>query len=162
MAYAVVARSRCRMPWAVDLRHARATCPRCQTGADLARRRRLWEGDDARAAQAAAAHVAAACSAPEGQALEQVRLTAEPQLPRHDVPTDAAAAQARRVRGTCARADAVAAWLTRLQGGAEHDELVATLVKAGLDASRAEKEVVRMLACDVLFEPRPGFYQALE
>lgn len=164
MPFAVVACSSCKAPWAVDLRHAKVSCPRCRAPAELRKRRRLWEGGGAAEAQAAAAHLAAALSRGEpGDALQQVGALADDRpLPRHDSTVDAAAAKGRAVRNASARADEVAAWMTRLSGGSSHEELVAALCKAGLSADRAEREIVRMLATDVVFEPRPGQYQALD
>ncbi len=147
----------------MDLRSKTSRCPGCQTAVDLDRRRRLWEGDDARDAQAAAGRVrlelAAGQAAPAQQALlEEMAL---PQAPRHDSPVDEAAARARAVTNKSQRADAVALWLTRLQGQASHDDYLGALSQAGLERTRAEKEIVRMLACDVVYEPRAGYYQAL-
>lgn len=160
MAFAVIACSRCKHPWAVELRHATATCPRCQSGVDLARRRRFWEGESGREAQAAAASVAARMQGGDvGAEAVQARLGPEPA--RHDDPLDAAAAKARGVTSKSGRAEEVLHWLTRLQEGASHDDAVEALVRAGLTRERAEKEIVRMLAGDVIFEPRAGRYRSL-
>ncbi|HJQ92796.1 MAG TPA: hypothetical protein VJ874_00765, partial [Candidatus Thermoplasmatota archaeon] len=58
--FAVVVCSGCRKPWAVELRHATASCPACKASHDLAGRAPVWQGDDARAAQAAVAQHRAA------------------------------------------------------------------------------------------------------
>jgi hypothetical protein len=164
MAYAVVACSRCKAPWAVELRHAKSACPRCHTAVDLARRARLWEGPSAaRAREAAAAHAAALAqgiTAARATELEQTLLADRP-VARHDSAIDAAAAQARSKRNLGARAELVALWLTRLSDGASHAELLQALGKAGLGPERAEQEIARMLAADIIFEPRAGFYRAL-
>jgi hypothetical protein len=81
---------------------------------------------------------------------------------RHDSPADAAAAKASAFAGKSQRAEAVALWLTRLNGPTPHLEFMQALEKAGLDAARAEAEVVRMLACDILFEPQAGRYALVE
>ncbi len=161
--FAVVACSSCRQAWAVDLRHTRASCPRCQRPADLDRRRRLWQGDDAREAQAAAGRLRLELTTGDQAPLQQARVDelALPKVPRHDSPVEEAAARARAVTNKSQRADAVALWLTRLQGASSHDDYVGALSRAGLDRVRAEKEIVRMLACDVVYEPRAGYYQAL-
>ncbi len=112
---------------------------------------------DAREAQAAAAHTrAAAQDAPVGILERPVP------LPRHDSVLDAAASKAVGIANKSARAEAVALWLTRLAGGASRTDFVAALEKAGLDRDRSEAEVVRMLAMDILFEPKAGFYRVLQ
>lgn len=157
--YAVVACSACRRPWAVELRHQGATCPSCHTAVSLRDRTRLWAGDDPREAQAAVAHHRAALA----HGLLAVQ-TLQPRRsePRHDSPADAAAAQAVGIVNQSARSEAVALWMQRLVGPVPHDDLMAALGKAGVAAARAEREVVRMLACDVLMEVRPGVYRLVD
>lgn len=147
---------RCGEPWATEARHTSASCPRCRTRCDLAALRAAWTGDDAREAQRAAAAARAARHGAPAPPEPPER------LPRHDSPGDAAAAQAQGIASKSGRAEAVALWMTRLAGGARHDELRLALQGAGLDLGRAEAEIVRMLACDVLFEPRAGFYRTLQ
>lgn len=151
--------SACRQPWAVDLRHATASCPSCQASYDLAERRPLWQGDDARAAQAAVAHHRAAMAG--GLAAVQALRPPKPAA-RHDSPADAAAAQAAGLVNLSARAEAVALWMTRLVGDVPHAGLIEAMAKAGLDPKRAEREVVRMLATDVLMEPKAGRYRLVD
>lgn len=147
----------CGEAWAAELRHATVRCPRCGQAAETATRKRLWQGDDAaQARQAAAALRASAAGA------DPTRLAAPARDVRHDSAADAAAAQAARYANASRRAEQVALWLTRLQGGATHGELLDALAKAGLDPGRAEREVVRMLACDILTEPRAGTYRVLD
>lgn len=162
MRFAVVACSLCRQPWAVELRHAEASCPACRASFPLAERRRLWQGDDAREAQAAVAHHRAALSG--GPAAVAAVAAAHPRRPepRHDSPGDAAAAQAAGIVNKSARAEAVALWMTRLVGAVPHAELVAAMGKADIPRDRAEREVVRMLATDLLLEPRAGHYRVLD
>lgn len=155
MAFAVVTCSRCKEPWALELRHATATCPRCQAKVEVAKRRRLWEGDDAREAQAAAAQARLTGAAGP----EAVLLTPQ-KVPRHDAPVGAAAAAGRGITNLSQRAEAVAVWLCQ-EGPASDGDLTDALVAAGLDAERAGKEIVRMLACDHLYEPRAGHYGVL-
>lgn len=156
--FAVVACSACRQPWAVELRHAEAACPACKAKAPLASRVHLWSGDDARAAQAAVAHHRAALA---GGAVAVASLQARRPDARHDSPGDAAAAQAAGLVNKSARAEAVALWMTRLVGATPHAELIAAMGKAGIPPERAEREVVRMLATDLLMEPRAGHYRLL-
>lgn len=155
--YAVVACSSCRQPWLIESRHAKVTCPNCGRKADVARRRRLWQGDDVRQGQAA---VAAAREAAMLGGGDQTTLP-EP-IVRHDDPLDAAAAKGKLVRNLSQRAETVALWLTRLVGDTQHGAFIDALLRAGLGAQRAEKEVVRMLAGDIIFEPRAGWYRSLE
>lgn len=153
--FAVVACSSCRRPWAVETRHANAKCPNCRTNAQLAGKRRLWEGPDAAGAQAAAAqHASLLAGAP------LLKGTPAP-VRRHDNALEAAAASARGIANKSQRAEMVALTLTRAQGASPHDQLVQAMLLAGLDAERAQKEVVRMLACDVLTEPRAGRYAVI-
>lgn len=158
--FAVVACSACRAPWAVELRHETVSCPACHAPYEAAGRSRLWQGDDAREAQAAVAHHRAALAG--GLAAVQALAPRRPE-PRHDSPADAAAAQASGLANRSARAEAVALWMTRLRGGlVPHAELVEAMAKAGLDPVRAEREVVRLLATDVMVEPRAGHYRVLD
>jgi hypothetical protein len=124
----------------------------------------LWQGGSAHEAATAAAAVRAAIlqgRTPEDAATAVAAIAPAPRDARHDSPLDAAAAKARAFVNKSQRADAVALWLTRLLGAATEDDYLATLHRAGLSAPRAEKEILRMLACDVIFEPSPGRYQAL-
>ena len=159
MRFAVLACSRCRQPWAAELRHATVACPGCNAAADTARKTRLWEGDSAAEAQRAVAHHRAELAG-GGQAVAAL-LQARP-APRHDSPEEAAAAQALGIANKSQRAELVALWMTRLLGSAPHDRLLAALEHAGIDRKRAEAEVVRMLAMDILMEPRAGHYKVLD
>lgn len=110
-------------------------------------RKTLWEGDSGREAAAALQTLHAAPPVPE-------------RLPRHDDATDAAASKARAI-GKAKRAEEAALWLGRLMDPMSHEALCLTLEKAGLDGGRAEREIQRMLACDILTEPRAGYYRML-
>lgn len=160
--YAVIACSACRMPWLIELRHATVSCPTCQTRVDVQRRRRLWEGADQQAARVAVGAHRAAMATGEDPATIAKALEPEQPLVRHDDPLDAAAAQARQARNLSERADLLALWGTRLMEGLDHAILMEGLRRAGLPGDRAEKEIVRMLATDVIYEPRPGQYRHLE
>src|SRR5688572_22498469 len=81
--FAVVACSACRQPWAVELRHAEASCPSCKATASLRERVHLWSGDDARDAQAAVArHRAALAGGPAAVAAVAALAPRRP-APRH-------------------------------------------------------------------------------
>ena len=157
--FAVVACSSCHAAWAVELRHTQATCPNCRSTFALAERRHLWSGNDARDAQAAVAHHRAALAG--GLAAVQALRPRRPEA-RHDSPADAAAAKAVGITNASARAEAVALWMTRLLGAVPHEDLVLAMGKAGIPAARAEKEVVRLLACDLMVEPKAGHYRVLD
>ena len=158
MTFAVARCGSCREPWAADLRHATAHCPRCRQKADLRSQPLLWQGETAQEAQAAVASIRGAGSP------DIARLSERPAhaLPRHDSPTDAAAARGAGIRNKSDRAEAVALALTRLSGAAAHDDLVAALEKSGLDRERSEAEVTRMLAADRMMEPKAGYYRFIE
>lgn len=164
MRYAVVG-CQCGNAWSVELRHATTTCQKCRSTLDLKRRRRIWQGDDMREAQAAAGRfrTALAQGLPEKES-ERAMQVLEPAQPlvRHDSPLDAAAAKAVGIINKSARAEAVALWTTRLLGPTGEDDLMQCMGKAGLDAARAEKEIVRMLAMDIMYEPKVGHYAMLE
>ena len=49
-----------------------------------------------------------------------------------------------------------------LRGAAPHEELLRALERAGIDRERGEAEVTRMLATDILVEPRAGCYRMVE
>lgn len=136
----------------MELRHATAQCPKCQDKVELRRRVRLWEGASARAAAQAAALLRAGGP---GQWQPQQRLV------RHDSPVDAAAAAGREHRNASRRAEAVAETLGRLDGTFAYASLMQALEKAGLSADRAEKERIRLLAQDHIFEPTVGHYRML-
>lgn len=160
--YGVVACTPCRAPWLVELRHSTSTCPRCGHRVELSRRRRLWQGDSLAEAKAAvAAHRAAMAQGTDLPSAAAAVAAPQP-LVRHDDPVDAAAAQARRERNASHRADLLAVWLTRLLGEADHDTYLTAMGRAGIPAARREKEITRMLATDVIYEPRAGRYRTLE
>jgi hypothetical protein len=157
--FAVVVCSACRQPWAVELRHATASCPACSVAYDLADRKPVWQGEDARSAQAAVAHHRAAMAG--GLQAVQALRPHRPE-PRHDSPADAAAAQAGGIVNLSARAEAVALWMTRLVGLVPHPQLLEAMGKAGIPRERAEREVVRLLATDLMMEPKAGRYRILD
>jgi DNA-directed RNA polymerase subunit RPC12/RpoP len=153
--YAVIACSLCRQPWAIEQRNQTAKCPACSRVVAIAGRLKLWEGDNGLQAAEAAGRQRA--SGFDVAALENQGA----KVPRHDSPADAAAAQAQGIINQSRRAESVATWMTRLVGQPSHQQLVEAMAKAGLEQQRAEREIVRMLACDYLTEPRAGTYRVL-
>lgn len=85
-----------------------------------------------------------------------------PRVARHDTAIDAAAASSRGIANKSQRAEMVALTLTRATRDMAHADLVEALLRSGLDRERAEREVVRMLACDILTEPRAGRYKVID
>ncbi len=137
------------------MRHATATCPRCQKKVDLRKRTRLWEGASAAEAQAAAASL-------RDEERAEIMLADHRPVVRHDSPVSAAAAQANAAVNKSEKAELIATWLTRLKGLSTHAEYLAAMQQAGLDEERSEKEIIRMLATDVIYEPKAGSYRALD
>jgi hypothetical protein len=158
--YGVVACGGCGGAWAAELRNASSRCPRCATSLDLRTARIHWRGDSPQEAQGAAAALSGGAKA--AQAIALLATPAARALPRHDSRIDAAAAQGTGIRNKSDRADAVAKALVRLAGEAPHGELIQALERAGLDRDRAEAEVTRMLATDILMEPRAGAYRTVD
>lgn len=152
--YAAIVCQQCRRAWTIETRFEAVTCPRCTTRNEAASRRPIWAGDDpSQASQALLLHnggpgAAAAVERPPSRARA---------LP-HESPAHAAASAATGIVNRSDKAEAVARFLAG-RGAARHDDLLAALAAAGLDAGRAHAEVVRMLAMDVLMEPRPGVYR---
>jgi hypothetical protein len=159
MSFAVVVCPGCREPWAVEARHDSAACPGCRKSVELAHRTKLWEGADAREAQRQAAHHRAQMA---GRTVSATVSLFQPKARsvRHDSPAEEAAATARGIANKGARAEMVAATLGR-GGPMPHADLVQALQLAGLDAERSEAEVTRMLAMDILMEPKAGHYRVL-
>jgi hypothetical protein len=159
MSFAVVVCPGCREPWAVESRHASAACPRCSKTVELAHRTKLWEGGDAREAQRQAAQHRAGMA---GKTVSATVTLYQPRLrePRHDSPAEEAAAAAKGIANKGSRAELVAATLGR-HGAMAHADLVHALKLAGLHPDRAEAEVIRMLAMDLLMEPKAGHYRVL-
>jgi hypothetical protein len=159
VSFAVVVCPQCHAPWAVESRHASAACPRCRKGVELAHRVKLWEGTDAREAQRQAAqHHSQMAGKGVSAAVSVYQPTAR--VSCHDSPAEEAAASARGIANKGSRAEMVAATLSR-GGPATHADLIDALQLAGLDADRAEAEVTRMLAMDILLEPKAGHYRML-
>lgn len=162
MGFAVISCG-CANAWAVDLQSDTSRCTKCGRNAKLEKRQRHWQGDNARDAGKAAAAIrtALAQSRPIKEAGASARDLADERPVCHDSPSDAAAAKAREVTNASERAETVALWLTRLQGPTDESTYLDTLQKAGLNRERAAKEIVRMLACDVIYEPMAGKYASL-
>lgn len=119
----------------------------------------MWQGESASEARQAIQTLRADMAGGRDQV---VALQDNRPVPRHDSPVAAAAAKANAVINKSQKAETVALWLTRLMGDADHDTHLKALQMAGLTRDRAEQEIVRMLAMDVMFEPRAGTYRVLE
>jgi hypothetical protein len=154
-----VAQCGCGNAWAVELRHAQAACPRCGAGIALEKARIAWRGDSAVEAQVAVGQLRLRCDPRAEAAVASLRRAS---VPRHDSPVEAAAARGAGIANKSSRAELVALALSRLTGMAPHDDLVQALELAGLERRRADAEVVRMLAMDILLEPKAGHYRVVE
>ncbi|MEA3199253.1 MAG: hypothetical protein QOE90_681 [Thermoplasmata archaeon] len=155
MLYAVVACSRCRRGFVVEEGRKQATCAHCSRTLDLANVRAFHRGEDLEEARAALGQLNARLS---GRAEEYARAFVPP-APRpasHDDAHQAAAAAARRAVSEKDRADAVA----RALGEFGLDDLARAFALAGLPTQKAEAHLARMLAAQVVFEPRPLRYRA--
>lgn len=155
LVFAVIACSKCATPWSVETRHVTSTCPRCGKESKLATRTKLWMGENAGKAREAVASL----SGQEG-ALSIDLLSREP-VRKHDSPAAAAASKARIVANASKKAVLIMETLTNILGDVPEKEALIAMRDAGLTSERAEKEIVRMLACDEIFEPRLGFYRSL-
>lgn len=163
MGFAVIACG-CSNAWAVDLRAKTSRCTACGRNQDIATRHRHWTGETAAEARTAAGRIRAALAQGiplEDTALAESLILEDPRPASHDSPIDAAAAKGRDIRNLSDRAEEVALWMTRLEGPSSEPRLLEALVKAGLSSERAGKEITRMLACDVTYEPKAGFYASL-
>lgn len=111
----------------------------------------------------ASAIVLARCaSAPEARARLVAMTSPTPiarPVERHDSTVEAAAAKASAITNLSQRAEAAALWLARLGGTIRHEELIQAFLAAAIPQKRAQAEVVRLLATDILYEPRPGEYR---
>lgn len=152
--YLVIACPRCRRARVVEQGRKTASCSSCTRTLELADLRASYLGPILQEAQEAAGRLNAKLSGREEEYVAAMVLPAIP-APRHDDRWNAAAAAARRVSGETARADAVA----RALGEFEDGELAVAFELAGL--REAGRHLRRMLATDVIFEPRPGVYRAL-
>ncbi len=162
--YGVIACSRCKEVWSVELANRTSSCPRCNQHVHLARRRRLWEGNNPREAQAATATLRAQVQHgvnPDALQDQMEKLAHPERLVQHDSLEDAASAQARDVTNLSKRAERVTLWLGRLCGTVDHDQLIAAFSKAGIPRERGEREVLRMLVSDYIYEPHAGQYAVL-
>lgn len=80
---------------------------------------------------------------------------------KHDSPAAAAAAKARIIANPSKKAELILQTLTKVLGDVPENDALRAMRDAGLTSERAEKELVRMLACDEIFEPRLGYYRSL-
>ncbi len=154
MRFAAIVCPDCRRAWTVERRHETVTCPRCGHTTAQASRKPIWTGDDVSGAQEALTlhhggiAALAASQRPPNRAAR---------LP-HDSAVAAAASRGTGIINKSERAEAVARALASAPQTAGHADLRLALEHAGLERERAESEIVRMLATDILMEPRAGQY----
>lgn len=153
--YLVVACPRCRRAKIVEQGRQQSTCALCSRTLALADLRPFAAAETLDEAQAAAGLVNARLSGRERE-FAQALVPLPPRLVRHDDRYAAASAAARRAVSEKDRVDAVARALSDF----DEDDLARAFAEAGLAVARAEGHLQRMLATDVVFEPRPGRYKA--
>lgn len=153
--FAVVACSRCRRTLIVEEQRKQASCAHCSRSLDLANLKAFHRGDDLEEARAVMGRLNARMS---GREEEYVRATAPPvpRAPRHDDKLHAAAAAARKVKSEKDRVDAIARSLSDFA----REDLAAAFALCQLPADRVDAHLARMLATQVVFEPRPLRYRA--
>lgn len=152
--YLVVACGRCRRARVVEQGRKTATCASCSRVLELRDLRAYSLGPLLEEAQEVAGRLNAKLAGRKDEYLAAMVVPRAP-APRHDDRWNAAAAAARRATGETGRADAVA----RALGEFEDAELAAAFELAGLRESN--RHLRRMLATQVVFEPRPGVFKAL-
>jgi hypothetical protein len=155
--YLVVACSRCRRARVVEQGRKTASCASCARSLRLADLRAAYAGPSLDEAQHAAGLVNARLAGREGEYVAALVVPDVPRArgPRHDDRFSAADAAARRVSSEKDRADAVA----RSLGEFDDPDLLKVFATVGLrDPAR---HLRRMLATQVVYEPRPGVYRAL-
>lgn len=153
--YLVIACPRCRRARVVEQGQKTASCASCDRTLALADLRAAYLGPHLEEAQQVAGLVNARLQGREEEYVAAL-VAPEPRPARHDDRVDAAAAAARKgAGGEAGKADAIA----RALGEFQEEELARAFEAAGLrDAAR---QLRRMLAAQVVFEPRAGRYRAL-
>jgi len=152
--YAVVACPRCRRSLVVEEGRRQAACVRCSRPLDLASVRAFHRGEDAEEARRVAGLVNARLAGREGE-WERSLVPPPPREARHDDRHHAAAAAARKARSEKDRADAIA----RALGEFTQEDLERAFALARV--GKPEAHLARMLATQVVHEPRPLAYRAL-
>ena len=154
--FAVVACSRCKRALVVEEGRKQAACAHCSRTLDLPNLRAFHRTEDPEDARLMVGAVNAKLAGRDRE-FQAAFVPPPPRPERHDDKWHKAAAAARRATSEKDRADAVA---RALESFAPED-FAKALRLAGLDASKAEAHLKRMLETQVVFEPRPLCYRAL-
>lgn len=155
--YLVIACPRCRRSRVVEAGKKSTSCGSCGRALALADLRPLASAGTLEEAQHAAGLVNARLVGREREFLASL-LPQEAPAARHDDPYDAAAAAARKASSESDRVDEVARALFARLGAFAEEDLEEAFHRAGIPAYRLESHLVRMLATNVLYEPRAGRY----
>lgn len=159
--YLVVACSRCRRARVVQQGRKSAPCAACGRSLDLPNLRAFHQGEDLGEAQNAAGLVNAKLAGRERE-FAAAFIPAAPREVKHDDAWHAAAAAARKAESESDRADAAARALSaQAEKGFTEDDFGRALALAGVPMQRAAHHLGRMVATQVVYEPRPGRYRAL-
>ena len=154
--FQVVACSRCRRARIVEQGRKQATCGGCNRTLTLRDLRAFATTPSIAEAQSAVAVVNARLAGRERE-LAAAFVPEAPRARRHEDRFAEAAAAARRFSAEKDRADAIA----RALGSFAEDDLVRAFHIAGIPAAKAAAHLARMLATDIVFEPRAGAYRAM-
>lgn len=157
--FLVIACPRCRRAKVVEPGKKTTTCGSCDRELVLGDLRVFHQGATLEEAQEASGRLNARLAGREREFAAAFLPSGAPRPARHDDPYDAAAAAARKADSEKDRADAVARSLGASLREFSEDDLQRAFERAGI--GRAGWHLERMLKTDVVFEPRPGRYQAL-
>lgn len=154
--FQLVACSTCRRAQVTERGRKQATCVRCSRTLDLQNLRAFLVTTSLEGAQQAAGMLNARLAGREAEYAQALILPARP-APRHDDRFAAAAAAARTATSEKDRADAIARALREFT----ESDLALAFKMTGLPAAKLETQLKRMLATDVVFQPRTGTYRIL-
>lgn len=154
--YLVIACARCRRALVAESGRRQAACPSCGRAVVLADVRAFLSTDALDAAREAAGRLNARLAGREHEFAAAFVPEAPPAV-RHDDRFQAAAAAARRAMSEREKADAVA----RALGEFGEEDLARAFEDADLRSGKIGAHLARMVATEVVFEPRPGLYRAL-
>ena len=154
--FQVVACSRCRRARIVEQGRKQATCATCNRTLPLRDLRAFATTSSIEEAQSAVAVVNARLAGRERE-LAAAFVPTAPRPRGHEDRFAEAAAAARRFSAEKDRVDAIA----RALGAFAEADLARAFHVAGIPADKVGAHLARMVATDVVFEPRAGAYRAM-
>lgn len=166
MTFAVVACPYCRRAKTFEVGRKTTQCAHCMKTLKLEHLKVFHRSDDLAEVQRAAGELNARYSG-LGATQEFHRAMEAAEEARGAAPDDrgdpwAPVVRAARVQSAeVPRADAIARALTERDGDWDDDLLAEAFAMAGLKPEKAEPHLKRMLATNVVYEPRPGRYRAV-